>query len=157
MPCCLHPHSHLFTFGVGVFCVFCFLHVHWHLCSYFNFIIAENLGALCSWCAPAHFHCKLLYSTSPAHEDCASMLPYLPVEGSFLVPFMRAFVSTKHKMFVWHRAHTRYLSPLHSSLSICPFGACLVHVHLKCLPHLPHITPTLRWEPVVALPSHICC
>lgn len=49
------------------------------------------------------------------------------------------------------------LSPLHSSLSICPFGACLLHAHLQSVPHLPHTTPVLRCEPVRALPSHICC
>lgn len=120
------------SLGLGFFCVLCFLHMYWHLRSYFSFFIAKNLGALRSWCARAHFQCNLLYSTSPAREDCVHQcfLICLGVVGSFLVPFMRAFVSTKHKMFVWHRAHTRCLSPLHSSLSICPFGACLVHAHL---------------------------
>lgn len=90
---------------------------------------------------------------SPACENCVHqcLFIYLGVGGSFLVPFMRAFVPTQR----W--AHTRSVSPLHSSSSVCPFGACLVHAHLQSVPSLPHTTPALRCEPVMALPSHICC
>lgn len=131
----------MFIFGVVGFFVVYFLHIYQHLCSHFIFFIAQNSGACisCSWCASACFWYNLLYHTSPARTDCLfhwCLLICLHIEGSFFLPFIWAFVSAQALIHM-SNGHTRYLLPLHSSLSVCPSGACLGNAYLWHLAHPP--------------------